>query len=89
MIGDDLLGDVKGAQSCGIRGIQVRTGKYRQFLFHMALVAKQFYGQSKASLIFFINFRPQDECHEAIKADGRVKDLAEAVDLILKYYSTT
>ena len=29
MIGDDLVGDVGGAQSCGIRGVQVKTGKYR------------------------------------------------------------
>lgn len=29
MIGDDIVGDVQGAQSCGIRGVQVRTGKYR------------------------------------------------------------
>ncbi|XP_056089755.1 phospholysine phosphohistidine inorganic pyrophosphate phosphatase [Rhinichthys klamathensis goyatoka] len=29
MIGDDLVNDVGGAQSCGMKGIQVRTGKYR------------------------------------------------------------
>lgn len=29
MIGDDIVTDVGGAQACGIRGIQVRTGKYR------------------------------------------------------------
>lgn len=29
MVGDDIIGDVKGAMDCGIRGIQVRTGKYR------------------------------------------------------------
>lgn len=29
MIGDDLVNDVGGAQRCGIRGVQVRTGKYR------------------------------------------------------------
>uniref|UniRef100_H3DQ21 Phospholysine phosphohistidine inorganic pyrophosphate phosphatase n=2 Tax=Tetraodon nigroviridis TaxID=99883 RepID=H3DQ21_TETNG len=28
MIGDDLVNDVGGAQHCGIKGIQVRTGKY-------------------------------------------------------------
>lgn len=28
MIGDDIMGDVKGAQDFGIRGILVRTGKY-------------------------------------------------------------
>uniref|UniRef100_A0A671LLN1 Phospholysine phosphohistidine inorganic pyrophosphate phosphatase-like n=1 Tax=Sinocyclocheilus anshuiensis TaxID=1608454 RepID=A0A671LLN1_9TELE len=29
MIGDDLLNDVGGAQRCGMKGLQVRTGKYR------------------------------------------------------------
>lgn len=30
MIGDDIVGDVDAAQHCGIRGIQVRTGKFRE-----------------------------------------------------------
>ncbi|XP_071949141.1 phospholysine phosphohistidine inorganic pyrophosphate phosphatase-like [Antedon mediterranea] len=29
MIGDDIVNDIGGAQACGIRGLQVRTGKYR------------------------------------------------------------
>ncbi|XP_033102841.1 phospholysine phosphohistidine inorganic pyrophosphate phosphatase-like [Anneissia japonica] len=29
MVGDDIVNDVGGAQACGIRGLQVRTGKYR------------------------------------------------------------
>lgn len=29
MIGDDIVGDVGGAQNSGMRGILVRTGKYR------------------------------------------------------------
>ncbi|XP_027885268.1 phospholysine phosphohistidine inorganic pyrophosphate phosphatase [Xiphophorus couchianus] len=29
MIGDDLVNDVGGAQYCGMKGVQVRTGKYR------------------------------------------------------------
>jgi len=29
MIGDDIMGDINGAQNSGLRGIQVRTGKYR------------------------------------------------------------
>ena len=29
MIGDDIQFDVGGAQAAGIRGIQVRTGKFR------------------------------------------------------------
>lgn len=31
MIGDDILSDVGGAQKLGIKGIQVRTGKWRYF----------------------------------------------------------
>ncbi|MCP4876409.1 MAG: TIGR01458 family HAD-type hydrolase [Gammaproteobacteria bacterium] len=30
MIGDDIVGDIDAAQNCGIRGIQVRTGKFRE-----------------------------------------------------------
>ncbi|VDM92246.1 unnamed protein product, partial [Litomosoides sigmodontis] len=30
MIGDDIVTDVGGAQKAGIRGVQVRTGKWRQ-----------------------------------------------------------
>ncbi|XP_008288665.1 phospholysine phosphohistidine inorganic pyrophosphate phosphatase [Stegastes partitus] len=55
MIGDDLLNDVGGAQHCGMRGVQVRTGKYR----------------------------PSDEKHPTVTADGTVDDLAQAVELIL------
>lgn len=29
MIGDDIVSDVGGAQQCGMRGVQVRTGKWR------------------------------------------------------------
>ena len=29
VIGDDIIGDVGGAQNCGIQGVLVRTGKYR------------------------------------------------------------
>ena len=29
MIGDDIRGDIGGAQSAGIRGLLVRTGKFR------------------------------------------------------------
>lgn len=29
MIGDDIAGDVGAAQACGLKGIQVRTGKFR------------------------------------------------------------
>jgi ribonucleotide monophosphatase NagD (HAD superfamily) len=30
MVGDDIRTDVGGAQACGMKGIQVRTGKYRE-----------------------------------------------------------
>ena len=30
MVGDDLRTDILGAQACGIRGVLVRTGKFRQ-----------------------------------------------------------
>lgn len=29
MIGDDIVSDVGGAQACGMKGVLVRTGKYR------------------------------------------------------------
>ncbi|XP_058841180.1 phospholysine phosphohistidine inorganic pyrophosphate phosphatase-like [Acipenser ruthenus] len=29
LIGDDLVNDVGGAQQCGMKAVQVRTGKYR------------------------------------------------------------
>lgn len=31
MIGDDIVSDVRGAQMVGIRGVQVRCGKWRYF----------------------------------------------------------
>ena len=31
MIGDDVVSDVGGSQSAGMRGVLVRTGKYRYF----------------------------------------------------------
>ncbi len=30
MVNDDIRGDIDAAQQCGIRGIQVRTGKFRE-----------------------------------------------------------
>ena len=30
MIGDDIVGDIEGAQKAGIRAILVKTGKYRE-----------------------------------------------------------
>ncbi|CAH2322839.1 phospholysine phosphohistidine inorganic pyrophosphate phosphatase [Pelobates cultripes] len=55
MIGDDLINDIGGAQSCGIKAVLVRTGKYR----------------------------PTDEHHPDVTADGYVDNLALAVDILL------
>ncbi|KAM5142176.1 phospholysine phosphohistidine inorganic pyrophosphate phosphatase [Mantella aurantiaca] len=55
MIGDDVVNDIGGAQSCGIRAVLVRTGKYR----------------------------PSDETHPQVTADGYVDNLAQAVDFLL------
>ncbi|MDV2480791.1 TIGR01458 family HAD-type hydrolase [Methanoculleus sp. Wushi-C6] len=30
MVGDDIRTDIGGAQACGMKGVQVRTGKYRE-----------------------------------------------------------
>jgi ribonucleotide monophosphatase NagD (HAD superfamily) len=30
MVGDDIRGDVDGAQQAGLRGVLVRTGKFRE-----------------------------------------------------------
>ncbi|XP_072095557.1 phospholysine phosphohistidine inorganic pyrophosphate phosphatase isoform X3 [Mobula birostris] len=57
MIGDDILYDVGGAQKCGMKAVQVRTGKYR----------------------------PCDEQHPTVKADGYVDNLAQAVTILLKH----
>uniref|UniRef100_V9L574 Phospholysine phosphohistidine inorganic pyrophosphate phosphatase n=1 Tax=Callorhinchus milii TaxID=7868 RepID=V9L574_CALMI len=57
MIGDDLVNDVGGAQQCGMKGVQVRTGKYR----------------------------PSDEQHPTVKADGYVDNLTQAVDILLEH----
>ncbi|KAM4637133.1 phospholysine phosphohistidine inorganic pyrophosphate phosphatase-like [Discoglossus pictus] len=59
MIGDDIVNDIGGAQSCGIRAVLVRTGKYR----------------------------PSDEQHPEVKADGYVDNLAQAVDILLSKVS--
>jgi ribonucleotide monophosphatase NagD (HAD superfamily) len=30
MVGDDIRGDIEGAQQCGLRGLLVRTGKFAE-----------------------------------------------------------
>lgn len=39
MVGDDLVNDVGGAQRCGMKGVQVRTGKYRSVCFYSSAAA--------------------------------------------------
>ncbi len=29
MVGDDVVNDIGGSQACALKGVQVRTGKYR------------------------------------------------------------
>ncbi|XP_078269720.1 phospholysine phosphohistidine inorganic pyrophosphate phosphatase isoform X2 [Rhinoraja longicauda] len=57
MFGDDIVYDVGGAQQCGMKAVQVRTGKYR----------------------------PCDEQHPTVKADGYVNNLAQAVTILLQH----
>ena len=38
MVGDDIVGDVEGAQKAGMSGVQVRTGKYRCFIILYIIV---------------------------------------------------
>uniref|UniRef100_W5MN50 Phospholysine phosphohistidine inorganic pyrophosphate phosphatase n=1 Tax=Lepisosteus oculatus TaxID=7918 RepID=W5MN50_LEPOC len=41
MIGDDLVNDVGGAQDCGMKALQVRTGKYRSVHSALRLIPHQ------------------------------------------------
>lgn len=50
MIGDDIHHDVAGAQSAGIRGVLVKTGKYRESLVDAAGVAPDLVINSIAAL---------------------------------------
>ena len=38
MVGDDIVGDVGGAQAVGMRGVQVRTGKYRYKMLKHSII---------------------------------------------------
>ncbi|KAM6444104.1 phospholysine phosphohistidine inorganic pyrophosphate phosphatase isoform 1-T1 [Liasis olivaceus] len=79
MIGDDIVNDVGGAQQCGMRAFQVRTGKY----------SKPHYGHLQMDKTGYmpcdISCRPCDEQHPEVKADCYVNNLAEAIDVILKH----
>lgn len=51
MIGDDIINDVQGAQQAGMRGIQVRTGKYRDDLIARSGVVPDLVIDSVADLL--------------------------------------
>ncbi|XP_044301625.1 phospholysine phosphohistidine inorganic pyrophosphate phosphatase isoform X6 [Varanus komodoensis] len=88
MIGDDIVNDVGGAQHCGIRALQVRTGKYRLWVpcSFLKFCPSALYCSSENSAAAFHGHHaePCDEQHPDVKADGYVNNLAEAVDVILK-----
>ena len=50
MIGDDIESDVGGAQRAGLRGVLVRTGKYRQRLVEKSTVVPDMIIESIADL---------------------------------------
>jgi len=50
MVGDDLWGDIAGAQSCGLRACLVRTGKFRQEVFDRSGVEPDYLIESVATL---------------------------------------
>ncbi|WP_078128626.1 TIGR01458 family HAD-type hydrolase [Leptospira alexanderi] len=54
MIGDDLDSDVGGAQACGIRGVLVKTGKYRDGILQNSNVRPDAIWESISSLIPFL-----------------------------------
>uniref|UniRef100_A0AC35UEY2 STAS domain-containing protein n=1 Tax=Rhabditophanes sp. KR3021 TaxID=114890 RepID=A0AC35UEY2_9BILA len=51
MIGDDILGDVKGAQECGILGMQVMTGKWQAEWRNHNLVRPDFIGLNLKDIV--------------------------------------
>ncbi|XP_066046855.1 phospholysine phosphohistidine inorganic pyrophosphate phosphatase isoform X5 [Chamaea fasciata] len=81
MIGDDIVSDVGGAQQCGMRALQVRTGKYRasSSSLHPSLRGTKPWQRKP------ICPRPSDENHPEVKPDAYVNNLAEAVDIILQH----
>ena len=54
MIGDDIINDVQGAQLAGMRGIQVRTGKYREDLIAQSGVRPDLVIDSIADIVNLI-----------------------------------
>lgn len=54
MVGDDLINDVKGAQEAGMKGILVRTGKFREELLAESNVKPDLVIDSVADLMRFL-----------------------------------
>jgi HAD superfamily hydrolase (TIGR01458 family) len=57
MVGDDLEVDVQGAQKAGLTGILVKTGKYREDIFHESKTKPDIIIPSIAKLPNFITSR--------------------------------
>lgn len=53
MIGDDLDSDIGGAQACGIRGILVKTGKYRDGILKKSNISPDAVWENIGVLISF------------------------------------
>ncbi|KQK77939.1 Phospholysine phosphohistidine inorganic pyrophosphate phosphatase [Amazona aestiva] len=53
MIGDDIVNDVGGAQQCGMRAVQVRTGKYRSVIECVEVVSFSMTNFTPASILIF------------------------------------
>ena len=71
MVGDDVVSDVGGAQKAGIRGVLVRTGKFR-------------YSLENSSHLMTCFHRPGvDEPHHTVKPDLVVDNLAALIDTML------
>jgi len=54
MIGDDVEGDVGGAQACGLHGILVQTGKYKKEVMEKSGILPDYIVPSVESLIEFL-----------------------------------
>ena len=74
MVGDDVVSDVGGAQKAGIRGVLVRTGKFR---YSLEL-------RENTSNLMTCFHRPRvDEPHHTVKPDLVVDNLAALIDTML------
>ncbi|XP_051838640.1 phospholysine phosphohistidine inorganic pyrophosphate phosphatase isoform X2 [Antechinus flavipes] len=99
MIGDDIVSDVGGARHCGMRALQVRTGKFSSTMIMLPKKNQIQKGENEKEKKKRANNRkseilccdphrsdrPGDEHHPEVQADGYVNDLAEAVDLVLRF----